>query len=649
MKPNSQDLELIRTTYKETGERLRRFMVVRTTVIVLLVLAYVRAFGQVDMEQSDKLTHHLEALTPMTGNSVLDLNASPFQDFFLMSNLLVDFNTDPEASRIVSFSDTRWSEACNALVADEQIRKELFQRLLTIRATLLNPVQDERATTDAGKPPVQGVSSELEEACNLPPLAIPTPIFDLADTGQKLAASRIRELYRTAFSAEIGLLGINAVVDLRNWFALIPLVVLISEIYLAIERKKLSLLAIAVGMASETERPADKSAKFYEQLFISGQGTAFSRHPAQLIGVFQYTLVILLLGYLATAVFGGPFSFSDVIFPALSTTIILAWYARRYYQRVAAALEFDLVAALGSPLTRAPRVRRGASLATLYRKLSDSVGPKLQLSSGSSLVLLTLFMSVNFNFCSDTNPKAHQFLKDPGRLESSDLVDEPPFKPVGTWWLTSTLAFDRFSRTPFMTPALSYVIEGNQRLTWLFYAGVVGFGLIALPGTLMVVRWKGKASIRMLYVGALFGGISSAYFASDLAFYFLSPKLKLMVLACCIGASAYFLYRRRYDGNRLSVWEPGLPIFVSAYIFSGFWAVMLVLLPEKVSFPEIATENMGLTFICLIGGMQLLTAGWLSLIRQLERSDQAHDATAFPSVDELAETPLVKKVAATRS
>jgi hypothetical protein len=405
MKIEQRDIELFRQSVVEAGNKIRRFMFIRTTVILLVVLAYVRAFGTDELRQTGPGTFRLDSLSPITGKRLLDLNASPFQGFFLVRNLLVDFGSTKQerVAFIRDSKDSRWPEACRVLVEDPEAAEQFNALLNLAKGT------DGRA------------------ACSTQLQSIPYQVSELAGREQDKSATRLRETYQKAFNREVNLLGINAVVDLRNWFAFIPLFILISEIYIFIERRKMKLLATVVTAAGDAVTATGvPPVGAYDRLFVSSRGassTAFSRHPGEMAEILQYCVVVVLIAYLAHAVFWGPFDFGDLVYPALCTTIIIAWYSVRYCKRVGRELEGDLMAVLGfQPQPTQRRLRRRPFQLNPHSRLARFHRPRLQLSSGSSLVLLTIFMSINFNFCSDQNPKGYEFLRNRGLQSTWNMV-----------------------------------------------------------------------------------------------------------------------------------------------------------------------------------------------------------------------------------
>ncbi|HYR86703.1 MAG TPA: hypothetical protein VE422_21630 [Terriglobia bacterium] len=605
LKIADRDLDLFRKTYQEATERVHRFTLLRTLVIGLVVLAYIHAFHSINQGAIDRSARSLEQLSPLTGKDALALEASPFQGFFVIRNLLVDFDSSGNSRHqtVSDMSSSNWVSACRELARGSEETKKANSQLNDAQSReSVNAVLD-------GSP-----------ACQSSKQKIPSAIFQVAEIAQEQYAKQLKDEYAHAFTSEVSFLGIKTFIDLRNWFAFIPVLLLVSEIYFFIERKKLNLLSIVI--ASDVQSTPEREAGAYDRLFISRSGPftgAFSRHPSQLLGFLQYGTVMGLLAYLGYEVFWGPLDFSNVIYPAITTTIIAGWHSLRYCRHVASELEKNLSMALNlAPSTR-PTVGSCRPIGPkVFGMAKAFFGPRLQLSSGSCLVLATLFMSINVSFCSDNaNPKGYQFLKGLGQLqgENSPSVN----------WFTSEISLDRYNDTGLMTGVLLTTIKANQRLTWFVYLSSL---LLSILTALLLLYAKVKKSppLPIIFWCSLAGMMCSIYFAADLALYFLSPKLKLTLVILYLILPALSFYRSARNKKLSESFAAGIPVALAAYVFA-----LLTAWPDNSSWLRMITENLGLTFMFLLLGTQFLTFGFLRILRQSAAAPSRTESVGIPA------------------
>jgi hypothetical protein len=162
-------------------------------------------------------------------------------------------------------------------------------------------------------------------------------------------------------------------------------------------------------------------------------------------------------------------------------------------------------------------------------------------------------------------------------------------------------------------PQLSNFIVATQRLTWFFYSAVL---LVSAVGIVISVYGPARKSVpqRLLRWGVLFASICSVYFAADLAFFFLTPKLKMAVVIFYVVVGAYGCYRNITTAKGSGLFASSMPVFISAYLCCVF--LFLFTFPSESS--RVITEDLGLTFLSLVAGTQFLTMGLSRSLRPVE-------------------------------
>lgn len=213
--------------------------------------------------------------------------------------------------------------------------------------------------------------------------------------------TQLREIYRSAFRLPVTVLGTGAEFDLRSWIYSIPFLLLLSEVYLSLLRNKRRLLlcAIAPRLLQEEGGKVPLLASVYVSN-RSGFETAFARFSTGFIRLFDVASCASLLGYL----FYAAQPILDVwtyeaMWDALGLFIVAVFYLAAYREHVARSLDAQVESLLAIELPRSIMWRFWQRSCNLFRRLRGHALPRIYLSAGSVLVLLTLLLPISMVSC----------------------------------------------------------------------------------------------------------------------------------------------------------------------------------------------------------------------------------------------------------
>jgi hypothetical protein len=214
---------------------------------------------------------------------------------------------------------------------------------------------------------------------------------------------QLKGIYQDAFAQKLSIFGAETNVDLRIWIYILPIGLILTQIYLFLLRRKRELLTFAA-------RRKDPGASILNRLIFNGEGTKasrFSSYPTRSLEHISATMTIGLLIYLGVASY--PFwqdwiSADDLANSFISPLIVLvscAIYAAVYSEHVSRRLTEEVRAATGAI---PPESVIGAiynRLRAWAAKLTQLLRPRISLGIGSLLLLASLFLATGMDSCGE--------------------------------------------------------------------------------------------------------------------------------------------------------------------------------------------------------------------------------------------------------
>lgn len=630
-----KELELLQSASDQLSTSISRFGLLRLTVLAVLVFTFAKAFKQIDQMK----TAQSEALVPITGVTNQNLEIDRFRDFFLLDHLLSDRAVSVISSEPRALDPAAWNNAREVLVQYKDTKEavEKFQGQIAIVPSTLSKPEGPGADN-------QGPTDRVE-------IKLPDEIVRAAQALQQQLARETKRNYSDAFGLELGVVGTKVGVDLRNWLVFFPFLFLFSEIYLLIQRKKRKLLgAVLLKRVEEIEDATPKSVPTVYRLLLrpgSSAPSAYSRQPRQFVASLYSVCSLGLLAYLgisAKPFFEGVGFFENlftITVPVLITLVLATLYSWSYYLAVSARLEEEVKQRerIESKVPRLLLVRD--KLKTTFRRV-----PRFWLTTGGGLVLLTLLMATSLDSCG--RPKrGYDFTVRPVVVKESVQADGT--YSLGSvvndaWWFPALWSMENVKELK-LTASIVRSIDIDQRLGWITYLTSL---LLAAASLLLVLAslvrptvLHSRAISLLLY---LTSGALSLFFLADICLYFVSPRLKLLLLGFCFGLSLVLcLLLRRSDNRRSSersskwramfagLWMPIAICTVAVLVTFAVYYGLVMEMPSSAQ-PEaglgtyvkiavaVLADNFAMGLLTLLIGLSLVWLGW----RQLYEHSQAN-------------------------
>ena len=228
---------------------------------------------------------------------------------------------------------------------------------------------------------------------------------------KKAIENTLEESAQKWFAVKAPVPGVDITIDLRYWIFSLPILYFLSGIYLHILRKKIYV----VTMLGSHRIQAGRDVTQMDRLLFCGSSPArpaFSRFPASLetaLFMFSYLFLPVYLFYVG-APFWSSWTTSSIIWNVV-VLLTLTFYAIAYAHFAAQRLDQQLVALtkqnsqrnlINSLLERSKRI---------INWLRNTVPPKLTLSTGSLLIILTLFLAMTQESCGETKYKGWDIVR----------------------------------------------------------------------------------------------------------------------------------------------------------------------------------------------------------------------------------------------
>lgn len=222
----------------------------------------------------------------------------------------------------------------------------------------------------------------------------------------------LKRIYTKKFSLDTQVLGVSFSLDLRLWIFAVPYLLIFSEIYLLILRKKKTLISIA----AQHNLDANKRETLYlDQLLFHQHSAPFARYPAGLLDYTGWVLILYTTSYVIDA--SREFWQNTDLAPFLQSLITVALYAIGFYFYVVASLEsqFENLFCIQPKKNRIVAAWRKTAFIT--RKLVLRLKAKGLLSAGSVVTFLSLFLLFGIDSCSSEAARGIRIVSGYARVE----------------------------------------------------------------------------------------------------------------------------------------------------------------------------------------------------------------------------------------
>jgi hypothetical protein len=425
---------------------------------------------------------------------------------------------------------------------------------------------------------------------------------------QKKLASEISKAYRDAFGARFTLADAKIVFDLRNWAVFLFPLFLLSEIYLLILRKKQRLIQMVAAHRVQSLRVADPGAVATMDLMTfcgnHFNATAFTRYPGQ---ITDWVYVMAVVGFLIfSAITSKGFWWSLQLDVLVIITLILLLgtsHAIAYYIYVSNRLKEQIqnqtnLSFAGCFDAICLHCSRWARRVAGYRI------PRFWLSTGSGLILLSLFMAVGVDSCGGSRRgyevvRGYALERESNRSVHKVTMWFPVYWEMlrkdllikgDDWWSRPvTTGFERFIRSHWLIARGAYTATlslGGITLLLVFISFRYGWALANRP-----VSWF----LRVL--GALL-----LFMITDVYFFFLLPPMRIAIL------SIYWLFPMV-----LWFWFGFLKNQETSQGRQILRTVLQVVSAPLVTWTLILSFMIGLGLFCLLIGCGLVCFGYIQL------------------------------------
>ena len=429
------------------------------------------------------------------------------------------------------------------------------------------------------------------------------------------ARRKYDELTKDSFSISPTLFGSGLKIDLRSWIYSIPFIVLVAFIYIQILRKKQKTLSevAASQLSNNTETSKIDQLTFSER---HGVETPYARNPSQLEQTIYILIIVFLLSYLIVALNGA-----EVVLLGLGVIetlqyllmfLTVSFYGVTYYYYVSTSLDEQTAAITGWSARPSSVIRAWRKLQALLGMLISRLKPKILLTTGSLLVLASLFLSTSASYDQKVQLvrlPGYRLLQESGGplwvidntinnleilgnpespQEELDRVFQEQAEPVGGWWVSVIMN----GKIGGLLNSLYWRNSVNNLGRHAYALSLMLAVLTLLVVIFSVGRFK-LSGIRKAHIALfLFSITISLIIITDFAFnsFWFKDELFLLSNLFWIVPAAFLFYRTlSHRGNTPAHWviiKPFLvtlliPLVVSATVyvcyiaFKGFIGVVV--------------------------------------------------------------------------
>ena len=409
-----------------------------------------------------------------------------------------------------------------------------------------------------------------------------------AQEQQDFLAEKIRDAYRSLFQVEFSLVGAKLNVDLRTWFLLFPIILLLSQMYLSIEQHKLALLRTVIS--AWVPKGNNPTPAAVDQLLLTTEAAerGFGRYPSVILSrsfsLAQFGLLIYLLVAIKpwledtwSKLFVSGVAFGVLIGPGI-------YWAVGYVRSAKRKLDQQTIHKTNVSIP-APRETR---LQAIGNRLTSR--PARLLKLGSLLVLLSLLLPLGGCLGHLSGYRVLLRLNGPTRTaQGVDSGDRDDFA-----WYSVPFANDAEEERKTL---VSFVQESG----YTAYVLSVFLSVVTI-GALLVRRQRGRTFL--LRAGRFISSLCLCFLVADLFSLWL-PPLKFLLLP--IGVLVPFIltvYRIRDDAPHRRILAPGhFPFVLGAFI-----TLIDVYLAIQSEQRDLYRAEIGM--FALLSGVWCLTAGY---------------------------------------
>jgi hypothetical protein len=287
-------------------------------------------------------------------------------------------------------------------------------------------------------------------------------IWQEADQKRRETQKKYDRLLKDSFSITPSLLGSSLSLDLRVWIYTMPFILVFAALYISILRKKQRILLVLAAARVHDNRQRS----VLNQLTFSGNGerqTAYARTPSDLEQITYIVVTIFLLTQIISSIADaevvnlGLGSIETVQYTSMFLTA--AFYAFGYYQFTSDLMDRQIRLITKKAAKQSIAIRAWRKIGTAASWLLPHLKPKISLTTGSLLVLASLFLSTAAS-CGGSERFARKagytLFKSPGgtiaeldwRLDQLERVVKNPdaevenptwSDPGGGWWISTIL------------------------------------------------------------------------------------------------------------------------------------------------------------------------------------------------------------------
>ena len=361
-----KDLEDLKKEHKELSDQLKRGAVLSLTILSVFVISFSRAC---DKTNGNEVKNTVCQIKKLSAISRRDENISYIFDNFDSTQLTCDAN------------------AC--------------------------PTPTPAGEASASPEPTPSVEPASGNITPQNPSASPTPT-DLEMKNADECQSKLEQELETSaekwFGVEPPIPGVKVNIDLRYWVFLLPPLYFLCAIYLHTLRMKLRVVEAVA--AHRIEKSETDGVSAVSQLYFDKQ-SRYRRFPGALaaavfVGVYVFLpLYLLIAGYSF-----WQFISLDSVLGFLFVFGVLTLYAVSYGHHITNRLN-DEIARLTSEAPRANFIRAVRTrVSNVVQAIGNRVHPRVSLSLGSVLLLLTLGLAISQDSCEDKTFKGYEILVD---------------------------------------------------------------------------------------------------------------------------------------------------------------------------------------------------------------------------------------------
>lgn len=215
----------------------------------------------------------------------------------------------------------------------------------------------------------------------------------------------LRGLYKQKFTIVTQVLGTSFSMDLRRWIFAMPFLLIASEMYLLVLRKKRALIA---AVANRNLTDVSKGLPL-DRLLFQGSSAAFARYPAVLVDYISLALILYTVAYVVS-VSSEFWQNTETLTLLLQTLFTATLYMIALYCYIASRMETQVKELLAIHPRKNGIVKAWQKVGALAHRIIFCLKPKKYLTVGSGLTLLSLVMLFGIDSCEGKTARGYQIV-----------------------------------------------------------------------------------------------------------------------------------------------------------------------------------------------------------------------------------------------